>query len=82
MPWKNIRGATERFPPDEERNQATMTRQRNIVSPIHPGKQGLLQDPYDFSLILGGPFYQLLRRAYLSGDALELLRRRILVIRC
>jgi hypothetical protein len=57
-----------------------MTKQSEIVSPIDPGKQGLLQDPYDFSLILGGPLYQLLRRAYLSGDALELLRRRILVI--
>ena len=35
--------------------------------------------PPDFSLILGGPLYQLLRRAHLSGDALELLRRRVTV---
>jgi len=34
----------------------------------------------DFSLVLGGPLFQLLRRAHLTGDALELLRRRILVI--
>ena len=34
----------------------------------------------DFSLALGGPLFQLLRRTYLSGDALELLHRRILVI--
>lgn len=34
----------------------------------------------DFSLVLGGPLFQLLRRAHLSGNALELLRRRILVI--
>jgi len=33
----------------------------------------------DFSLVLGGPLYQLLRRTHLSGDALELLRQRILV---
>jgi len=33
----------------------------------------------DFSLALGGPLYQLLRRTHLSGDALELLRQRILV---
>jgi hypothetical protein len=34
----------------------------------------------DFSLVLGGPLFQLLRRAHLTGGALELLRRRILVI--
>jgi hypothetical protein len=34
----------------------------------------------DFSLILGGPLFQLLRRARLEGDHLELLYRRILVI--
>jgi len=34
----------------------------------------------DFSLVLGGPLFQLLRRAHLSGDALELLRRRIVTI--
>ena len=38
------------------------------------------QDPYDFSLVLGGPLNQLVRRARLSGDALELLRRRVIVI--
>src|SRR5512136_1641544 len=34
----------------------------------------------DFSLVLGGPLFQLLRRSHLAGDALELLRQRILVI--
>jgi hypothetical protein len=38
------------------------------------------QDPYDFSLVLGGPLYQIVRRAHLSGDARGLLRRRIVVI--
>jgi hypothetical protein len=33
-----------------------------------------------FSLVLGGPLFQLLRRARLSGNALELLRQRIIVI--
>jgi hypothetical protein len=37
-------------------------------------------DPRDFSIVLGGPLYQLLRRAHVSGDALELVRRRMLVI--
>lgn len=36
--------------------------------------------PQDFSLVLGGPLFQLLRRAHLSGDALELVRQRILII--
>jgi hypothetical protein len=40
----------------------------------------LLPDPQDFSLVLGGPLYQLLRRAHLSDDALMLQRRRIIVI--
>ena len=36
--------------------------------------------PPDFSLVLGGPLFQLYRRTHLSGDALELLERRVLVI--
>jgi len=34
----------------------------------------------DFSLVLGGPLFQLLRRAHLAGGALDLLQRRIVVI--
>jgi len=34
----------------------------------------------DFSLVLGGPLYQLLRKARLEGDHLELLYRRLFVI--
>ena len=37
-------------------------------------------DPYDFSVVLGGPLYQMIRRAHLTGDTLELVRRRIVVI--
>ena len=36
--------------------------------------------PADFSLVLGGPLFQLLRRAHLTDDALMLQRRRIVVI--
>ncbi|MBV2135032.1 hypothetical protein KRX52_19860 [Pseudomonas sp. MAP12] len=46
--------------------------------PTSPEK--LISDPADFSLVLGGPLYQLLRRSRLSGDALELVRKRIVVI--
>ena len=38
------------------------------------------RDPEDFSLVLGGPLFQLLRRAHLSDDTLMLVRRRIIVI--
>jgi len=38
------------------------------------------REPYDFSLILGGPLYQLFCRAHLCGKVLELLRRRMLVL--
>lgn len=34
----------------------------------------------DFSLVLGGPLFQLLRRAHLSDDALMMARQRIIVI--
>jgi hypothetical protein len=40
----------------------------------------MLPDPRDFSIVLGGPLFQLLRRAHLSDDALMLVRKRIIVI--
>jgi len=40
----------------------------------------LLRHPTDFSLVLGGPLFQLLRRAHLSDDALTMARRRVIVI--
>ena len=39
-----------------------------------------LLEPGDFSLVLGGPLYQLLRRTHLTGDALQLMRRRMVVL--
>jgi len=36
-----------------------------------------LQEPPDFSLVLGGPLYQIFRRTRLTGPTLELLRRRV-----
>jgi hypothetical protein len=38
------------------------------------------RDPGDFSLVLGGPIFQLLRRSHLTNDALELAHHRIIVI--
>jgi hypothetical protein len=45
-----------------------------------PGKLEILDETPDFSLVLGGPIFQLFRRSHLTGDALELLHRRLLVI--
>ncbi len=42
--------------------------------------QNVLQEQYDFSLVLGGPLYQLLRRSHLTGDALDHVRRRMVAI--
>jgi hypothetical protein len=43
-------------------------------------QQPRMDDAADFSLVLGGPLFQLYRRTRLSGDALQLLLRRVLVI--
>ena len=40
----------------------------------------LLHEQQDFSLVLGGPLFQLLRRTHLADDHLQLLRQRIVVI--
>ena len=40
--------------------------------------RALLQEPPDFSLVLGGPLFQMFRRSHLTGPALELLRRRVI----
>lgn len=40
----------------------------------------VLQQAPDFSLVTGGPLFQLFRKTHLSGDHLQLLYRRIIVI--
>jgi len=40
----------------------------------------LTEESPDFSLVLGGPMFQMLRRSRLSGDALELLHRRVVAV--
>ena len=39
-----------------------------------------LADPKDFSVVLGGPLFQLFRKAHLAGDALELMTKRVLAM--
>jgi len=43
-------------------------------------KSAAILDSENFSLVLGGPLFRLWQRAHLSGDALELLKRRIVII--
>lgn len=50
------------------------------TSPERGGESDFFARSPDFSLVLGGPLFQLLRRAHLEGDHLELLYRRMLVI--
>jgi hypothetical protein len=40
----------------------------------------ILSEPGDFSLVLGGPLYQLWRRLHAAGPTLELLGRRLIII--
>src|SRR6201982_2471344 len=40
----------------------------------------LLEEPNDFSLVLGGPLFQLFRRSHLSNDGLDLVYRRVLFL--
>jgi len=40
----------------------------------------LIQEPTEFSLVLGGPIFQFFRKSHLAGDGLQLLHRRLLVI--
>lgn len=49
-----------------------------MSSPLR--KPEFLEESHDFSLVLGGPIFQLFRKSHLSGDALELLYRRVLII--
>jgi hypothetical protein len=43
-------------------------------------ERNFLEEPHGFSLVLGGPIFQLFRRSHLAGDGLELVHRRLLII--
>ena len=53
------------------------TRQQAVTG---ADRQTPLQQFSDFSLVAGGPLYRLLRRSRLSGDALEMLPRRVIAL--
>ena|SRR5271165_7084535 len=43
-------------------------------------ESNFLEESLDFSLVLGGPVFQLFRKSHLAGDSLELLYRRLIII--
>jgi len=51
-----------------------------MASPYSSFGKDVRQEPQDFSLVLGGPLFQLLRRAHVTDDALQLVRRRTILI--
>jgi hypothetical protein len=56
---------------------------RGGVNPQQPAsdtERDLFGNPPDFSLMLGGPLFQLLRRAHLSDDSLTMIRRRVVIV--
>src|SRR6185295_4098603 len=61
------------------RGSQTQTGSRLMVSTRRSAATPLT-DPGDFSIVLGGPLFQLLRRAHLSGNALELQVQRVLAM--
>jgi hypothetical protein len=44
------------------------------------GARAIAADPQDFSVVLGGPLFQLFRKAHLTGDALELMTQRVVAV--
>jgi len=47
---------------------------------LHTVEPNFLEEPNDFSLVLGGPIFQFFRKSHLAGEGLELLHRRLLMI--
>ncbi len=65
------------FPWPRRQNELGFNVERPPMSshPLEPGGGlNFLRNPPDFSLVLGGPLFQLLRRARLSDDAMTMVR--------
>lgn len=60
--------------------RSTASHEKGPATPVHITSDAVVNDAKDFSLVLGGPFYQLLRRAHLSDDALLMVRQRVVAI--
>jgi len=70
----------KRVAPEMTATGSTADLARDMSPETSEFRSQLLSDAQDFSLVLGGPLYQLLCRTRLSNDALMMVRRRVLVI--
>jgi hypothetical protein len=57
--------------------QQSPTRSKDLHTIEEPN---FVEEPNDFSLVLGGPVFQFFRKSHLAGDGLELVHRRLLII--
>ena len=62
------------------RDQRPTANEKGSTAPAPMTVDAVVNDAQNFSLVLGGPLYQLLRRAHLSDDALLMVRQRVVVI--
>ena len=64
----------------DQRRTDTASHAKEPVTPAHVKGDAVVNDAQNFSLVLGGPLYQLLRRVHLSDDVVSHVRRRVVVI--
>ena len=60
--------------------RSIVSHEKGPPTPVHITRDAVANDAQNFSLVLGGPLYQLLRRTHLSDDALLMVRQRVVVI--
>ena len=51
-----------------------------MITPSPTSDEPFRKEPHDFSLVLGGPLFQLWQRTRLAGDALQMQDRRVFVM--
>ncbi|MFZ2318620.1 MAG: hypothetical protein WAW12_02000 [Pseudomonas sp.] len=76
---QNVKKGNCAYRPSQRRHHAMEAEMKPLLDKPTLS-ENFTREPADFSLVLGGPLYQLFRRAHLSGDALELVRKRIIII--
>ena len=64
----------------DRRSTDVPSREKELTTSAHISIDAVRNDAQNFSLVLGGPLYQLLRRVHLSDDGHLMLRQRVLVI--
>jgi hypothetical protein len=60
--------------------QSPLTDRTEMLTDTTPARMKASPPAEDFSFVIGGPLFQALRRAHLTGDGLQLVRRRIVAL--